>query len=62
MTPEKYNKLFDLEARAESQMRRAFKRWEKARAARRRAEQILDRQFIVRAATAEQLPPYNDQL
>ena len=52
MTPKKLADLLDKQAKAEADMRRAFNRWNKARAAVVRAEKTLDKGFIKRADNA----------
>jgi len=49
----RFVKLVALEAKAEADMRRAFRRWEKYRGQRQRAEKSLDKEFAKRAGGGE---------
>lgn len=52
MTPTKFSTLLEKQSKAENDMRRAFNRWNKTRAAVIRAEKILDKGFGKRADAA----------
>jgi hypothetical protein len=49
MTHKKFIALLDKQRKAESDMRRAFRKWDKLRAQVQRAEKTLDRDFVRRA-------------
>jgi hypothetical protein len=48
----RYVKLLDQERKTEADMRRAFRKWEKVRAQRLRAEKKLDQEFKRRSGSA----------
>jgi hypothetical protein len=49
MTPERYARLLDKLAAAETDLTRAVNKWQKARAQVKRAARALDKQFVERA-------------